>query len=159
MPLIKTGRKRGRPSRGWGWSWFGRKQDPHLYDLLEMLLMGEPLQPYALPKKLDAVLPLSKPRNHTKLSDNLRDILQQAKVRAHALRNGNYGPLALNGPPTEDILSENYTDEVIRQQAIELVRQAIISKCPPHFLPHALTHVVSVVYSEFQRMSTKLCGR
>jgi len=127
MPLIKTGRKRGRPSRGWGWSWFGRKQDPHLYDLLEMLLMGEPLQPYALPKKLDAVLPLSKPRNHTKLSDNLRDILQQAKVRAHALRNGNYGPLALNGPPTEDILSENYTDEVIRQQAIELVRQAIIS--------------------------------
>jgi|SRR6516162_3171246 len=121
MPLIKTGRKRGRPSRGWGWSWFGRKQDPHLYDLLEMLLMGEPLQPYALPKKLDAVLPLSKPRNHTKLSDNLRDILQQAKVRAHALRNGNYGPLALNGPPTEDILSENYTDEVIRQQAIELV--------------------------------------
>jgi hypothetical protein len=93
-----------------------------------MLLLGEPLEPCdELARKLDIISPLPRPRNHKSLGDKLTRVLRQAKVRAHAIRNGDYGPLRLTAAPTKDILSENYTDEEIRQQALALVRQTIIS--------------------------------
>jgi hypothetical protein len=99
-----------------------------------LIARGEPLQPYTLAKKLDAMLRLSKPRAHKRLGNKLTAILRQAADLVDFEKNYTV-PIATfkskNGTATTTIFkrqndAENYTDEEIRQRALKLVKQHIV---------------------------------
>lgn len=131
MPRRKTGRLRGRPRKAWAFS-LRQQPDPDRYDLLDMLLIakGEPLQPYALAKKLDLMSPLSATefRNIIRLGNKLTRILQQAKLIIYSRKTidgRRLGTFILPLTPRE-ILNEHYVDEELRQQALDIVKQHIV---------------------------------
>ena len=122
MPRRRTGRPRGRPSQVWGeWCW-QRDPDPDAFDLLAMLLIAkdEPIQPYALAKKLDAVSPQMRHRDNIKLGNKLTTIIKISKLIIHTSKN--------DAPrrSLKEVWSGNYTDEEIRQHALEIVKEHIL---------------------------------